>query len=79
MFYVYILESLTNERHYVGHTEDMKTRLQRHNTGKVKSTKAFMPWRLVYSESFISKQDAYKRERQIKSYKGGEAFKKLLK
>ncbi|MBL7961716.1 GIY-YIG nuclease family protein, partial [bacterium] len=29
MFYVYILESLTNERHYVGHTEDMTTRLQR--------------------------------------------------
>lgn len=33
---------------------------------------------LIYCEKFVTKSDAYKRERQIKSYKGGSAFKKLI-
>jgi len=78
MYYVYILKSSTNNRHYVGYTDNIAQRLMSHNNGKVKSTKAFRPWVLLYTEIFSSKQDAYKRERQIKSYKGGAAFKKLL-
>jgi len=44
-----------------------------------KSTKNFRPWEIVYKEFFDTKQEAYRRELQIKSYKGGQAFKKLLK
>lgn len=46
---------------------------------KVRSTKAYSPWDIVYVEEFASKLGAYKRELKIKSYKGGEAFKKLIK
>lgn len=38
-----------------------------------------MPWEIVYKESFQTKKEAWLRERQIKSYKGGVAFKKLIK
>ncbi len=33
---------------------------------------------MVYYEKFSSKREAIKREKQIKSYKGGNAFKKLI-
>ena len=38
-----------------------------------------MPWKIAYTESFKTKKEAWLRERQIKSYKGGVAFKNLLK
>lgn len=79
MFFVYIIQSLKNGDYYIGHTENLNTRLKQHNSGRVRSTKTKRPWKLVYRESFNNKQEAYKRELQIKNYKGGEAFKKLLK
>lgn len=78
MFKVYILKSKINGRYYIGHTEDLENRLSRHNRGLVKSTKSYRPWRVVYTEEFENKNDAYKREFKIKSYKGGNSFKKLI-
>lgn len=78
MYQVYILESGIQTRYYIGHSHNLAERLMNHNSGKVRSTKAYRPWKIVYSELCESKQEAYKREFQIKSYKGGEAFKKLI-
>ncbi len=78
MFYVYILKSSIFQKHYVGSTNNLSRRLSDHNSGKVKSTKAFKPWNIIYTEIFSTRNDALRREKQIKSYKGGEAFKKLL-
>ncbi len=79
MYQVYILKSEKKLRYYVGHSHDFGARLLAHNCGKVRSTKAYRPWIVVYLESCANKQEAYKREFQIKSYKSGEAFKKLIK
>ena len=76
---VYILKSKKFNKYYIGHTADLNNRLLRHNRGLAKSTKNFRPWEIVYKEFFDTKQEAYRRELQIKSYKGGQAFKKLLK
>ena len=78
MYKVYILYSKLLKKYYIGHTNNLKERLYRHNRGLVRSTKSGKPWILVYSQSFETKSEAYKRELQIKSYKGGEAFKKLI-
>ena len=78
MYYVYILQSTVTDRYYVGHTQDIQNRLDRHNKKRVRSTKSGVPWKLVYTELFNTKSDAYKREMQIKSYKGGNAFLELL-
>lgn len=78
MFKVYIIKSTSKKRYYIGHTENIERRLQEHNTGKNKSTKAYAPWLLVYFEPYATKNEAYRREMQIKSYKGGRAFKALL-
>ena len=50
-----------------------------HNTEKTKSLKGKGPFFVVYTEQYLTKQEAFKREQQIKSYKGGNAFKLLVK
>ncbi|MEK9181624.1 MAG: GIY-YIG nuclease family protein [Patescibacteria group bacterium] len=76
---VYILKSLNFNRYYVGHSENTGKRLTEHNLGKVRSTKAYRPWKIIYFEVKSDKKEAYAREMQIKSYKHGEAFEKLIK
>ncbi len=79
MYVVYILKSETHNRYYTGHTVDLENRIKRHNNGYVRSTKFYRPWSVVYTENFLTKSDAYNREMQIKAYKHGDYFKKLIK
>ncbi|MBI3165307.1 MAG: GIY-YIG nuclease family protein [Anaerolineales bacterium] len=67
MFYIYILHSQDLQRYYVGSTADVTRRLEEHNAGKSKSTRAGAPWKLVHTESFETRSDAMLRERKIKS------------
>ena len=79
MTYLYILKNNYN-KYYVGITElETKERLKRHNKGDVKSTKLNKPWRIIYVENFSSMTKAREREKQMKSWKGGNAFKKLIR
>ena len=79
MFYVYILNSLNNGRYYVGSCKDIENRLNQHNIQEVKSTKAYVPWKLVYQEEFDMLSKARSREKQIKSWKKRAALEKLIK
>lgn len=79
MFYAYILKSEKDNRYYIGYTSNINTRLIWHNEGKNISTKYRRPLILIYKEKFSTKKDAMRREREIKSYKGGNEFKKLIK
>ncbi len=77
--YVYILQSLKDHRYYIGETSDVEARLLFHNSGKQRSTRNRIPFRLVLVEEYPNREAALKREKQIKSWKGGEAFKRLIK
>lgn len=77
-YFVYILQSNKTKKFYTGSCQDTDIRLGEHNSGQVRSTKSGVPWTLIKLEEFLTRQDAYKRERQIKSYKGGEAFRNLI-
>ncbi|MFA6252798.1 MAG: GIY-YIG nuclease family protein [Patescibacteria group bacterium] len=79
MFVVYILYSSKLDRYYIGHTKNIENRLMLHNAGKVRSTKNGISWVIKHIENFNNRNDTYRRELQIKKYKGGEAFQKLLK
>jgi putative endonuclease len=46
MTYVYILESEAGRHFYTGATDDLKNRLQKHNSGDVPHTSKYRPWRL---------------------------------
>ena len=66
MYYVYVIQSTATNRQYVGSAAFIEQRLAQHNYGKVRSTKAYRPYKLVYSEAYSTRSDARKREIQIK-------------
>jgi len=78
MYCVYIIQSQSSGRYYTGYTSNIRQRLRHHNSGANTSTSKRGPWIIVHSEKFADKTTAWLREQQIKKYKGGEAFKKLL-
>ncbi|MCL4510007.1 MAG: GIY-YIG nuclease family protein [Bacteroidetes bacterium] len=71
-YYLYILTSLKDTWHYTGHASDVPKRVQAHNSGKVKSTKSWRPFKLIYTEEFNTRSDAFRREMFLKSPRGAE-------
>jgi putative endonuclease len=67
-YFTYVLLSLKNGDIYVGSTEDINNRIGRHNAGKVRSTKANKPWKLLEYHGFDSRSEAFKYERFLKSH-----------
>ena len=78
MLYVYILQSEDGEHFYVGITDDLKARLQRHNTGQVPHTAKFGPWKLKTYIAFSDVNQARAFERYLKSASGRAFAKKRL-
>ncbi len=78
MTHLYILKNKYG-KYYIGITEiGVQERLSRHNRGDVESTKPGKPWNIVHTEIFTSMNEAREREKKVKSWKGGNAFKKLI-
>jgi putative endonuclease len=63
-------------RFYVGMTKNIENRIKEHNSGKTKSTKGYVPWKLFSVECFISRIEARKREIYLKSGSAKERIKK---
>jgi len=77
-YFVYVLKSQKDNKHYIGSTSNIDKRLAFHNAGHQRSTRTRIPFILIYQEELATKQEALKRELYIKSLKGGEAFRKLI-
>jgi putative endonuclease len=71
MYYVYLIKSSKDETLYVGCTSNLKRRLEEHNKNMSVYTKKYGPWKLIYFEAFLSKEDAYGREGALKSHAQG--------
>ena len=78
MYYVYILQNNISKKYYIGATNDLVRRLHEHNRGQTRSTKRKGSWELIYREEYKIKKETHLREKLIKSFKGGNAFKKLI-
>lgn len=77
--YVYILESLgTTGSYYVGLTDDLVSRLARHNQGGVPHTAKLKPWRIKTAVAFRDREKAAVFERYLKSPSGRAFSKKRL-
>lgn len=77
-YHFYILYSESIDRFYYGHTSNLSKRIERHNAGKVKSTKSGIPWVLKHSEGFATKSDAMKREYEVKRWKNRKLVEALI-
>ncbi len=78
-FYVYVLESKRNKQWYIGSTGNLVRRVKEHNLGLNQSTKAYIPWRLIYYEATLNQQDAKRREYYLKTSQGGRLLRRRLK
>ena len=67
MFYVYVLYSSSGNKFYIGYTENLKQRMAEHVRKKSSSDKILKNLKLMYYEWCLSKTDALKRERQLKT------------
>ena len=68
MYYVYILENELQEL-YFGSTDNLRRRLDEHQSGKSIATKGHN-WTLIYYEAYRAEHDARVREQAIKHFGG---------
>jgi len=70
MIYVYVLKSKEDQNLYTGCTRDLRERLSQHNAGRVPSTKDRRPLVLIYYEACLDENDAFRREKYLKTTYG---------
>ncbi len=81
MYSVYAIYNTTYDKIYIGQTENIIERLKLHNKHIFKGyTSRFDgEWQLIYSEEVDTRQEALKREKQLKSYRGREFIRKHIR
>ncbi len=78
MTYVYVLQSLRDRSIlYIGSASDLRQRAKAHWGGLSRTTKRYLPMKLVYYEAFQDAQDAAERERILKQF--GGSYRQLLR
>ncbi|MBP9758180.1 GIY-YIG nuclease family protein [Candidatus Dojkabacteria bacterium] len=78
-YYTYILISFKDQKFYIGFTTNVFRRLEEHNSGKNLSTKSRRPFRLVYYEAHLSKENALRRESYFKTTKGKVTLRQIIR
>ena len=78
MYYTYFLQSIKDRKFYTGCTKNLKLRFEQHNKGVVESTKSRGPFKLVYYEACLDQDDAFRREKYLKSNFGKKYLKSRL-
>lgn len=72
---VYVIGNARGDR-YVGQTNDVAKRLQQHNDplfrGTLHTKRRRGPWKLLYTETFVTRAEAMRRERYLKTGRGRE-------
>jgi len=67
---LYVLISKKDGMRYIGSGNNADERLRRHNKGDYRFTKGHRPWGLVHREQYLTRSEAVKRERFLKSGQG---------
>ena len=77
-FFLYILQSDTTRRYYIGQTKNLQERVAYHNANYSRALKNRGPWKLLYSEEFASRSEAVRRESYIKRQKDRSFIERLV-
>jgi putative endonuclease len=75
---VYVLQSESSGRFYIGSAQNLSSRLAEHNRSHSPYTRNRGPWVLKYSEDFQILAEARRRELQIKSWKSHRSVQELI-
>lgn len=79
MFWVYILYSDSSKRYYIGQTNDIVDRINRHNSGCEKSTSPHKPWRIVCQIQKASRSESMILEKKLKNLNTEDLEKFIIK
>ena len=79
MYYTYVLRSEKDSQLYTGSTDDLRKRLNDHNSGRVPSTKSRGPFKVIHYEASLNEQDARAREKYLKTGMGKRYVKNRLR
>jgi putative endonuclease len=72
MYYVYILLSEAKTRTYTGVSDNVQKRLDEHNSGRVKSSRPYRPYRIIHVEPFETLKEARQKENSTSPQPGVE-------
>ncbi|WP_430933532.1 GIY-YIG nuclease family protein [Saccharicrinis sp. 156] len=75
----YILHSQKFDKYYYGQTEDLSSRLLKHNGGKVISTRRYAPWVLFAYKEFSTRSEATRTERKLKNLKSRQRVAQFIR
>lgn len=79
MYFVYLIRSIKNpEKTYVGCSNDLNQRLEKHNNGASIATTDFRPWKLISCIGFETQEKALVFEKYLKTGSGHAFAKKRL-
>lgn len=78
-YFVYIIEQEVTGKYYIGQTENVEKRLSEHNEGLSGFTgRLGGKWNVVYTEEFINRSDAIKREIFLKRQRNRSFYKRII-
>ena len=78
MYFVYILQSRSTGRFYVGQCDDLIRRFREHQSGKNPSTRNRGPWLMPYYRIFATRSEAVQWERAIKAKKSAASIRRII-
>jgi len=78
-WYTDIIQSRKDENWYTGCTGDLRKRFKEHNDGLVFATKSRGAFILIHYQACLNKDDAFTRERYLKSDPGKRYLKNRLR
>ncbi len=78
LYYVYILYSAQLNEYYIASTQDVSQRLEKHLQNHKGFTGKAKDWELKYTETFNARDEALRRELQIKKWKSRKLIEKLI-
>jgi putative endonuclease len=78
MPYVYIIQDKITGRYYTGSCLELSKRITRHTNHTGGKTTRKGEWSLVCYKALDTISEARLEEKKVKSYKGGNAFKKII-
>ena len=78
MPFLYILQSMTTQKFYIGSAVDVPSRLAEHERGQSPYTRNRGPWKAGVSEEYETLAEARRRERQLKSWKSHRSIGELI-
>lgn len=77
-YYTYVLRSKKDSNLYIGWTNNLEQRIEKHNCGLVEATKFRRPLEIIYYEACLLKEKAILREKQLKTGFGRAYLKRRI-